>query len=119
MGEVIHAAFGNEREWADTRAKLLESLLSVGTLFGDNEELLRAKAACVCDLIREITEEVPKVILTMKLPENLTSEQLESVTIAIQEAALKGIEHEMMHAIKALVSSVYDLCTSKLQHEPS
>jgi len=44
MGEVIHAAFGAEREWEQTRSKTVDGLVTIGTLFGDDEALMRAKA---------------------------------------------------------------------------
>lgn len=115
MGEVIHVAFGTEREWEQTRAKTVEGLVSIGTLFGDDEALMRAKADCVYLILRKIVEEVPTVQITSRLPETLSAEQLEVITEAIKGAALKGIEVAMTHAVHALMGSVYDLCTSKLR----
>jgi hypothetical protein len=53
------------------------------------------------------------------MPENLSAEQLELLTGAIKEAALKGIEIAMTHSVQVLMSSIYDLCTSKLHARPS
>ncbi|HZO21316.1 MAG TPA: hypothetical protein VFB37_02350 [Steroidobacteraceae bacterium] len=118
MGEVIHVAFGTEREWEQTRAKTADGLVSIGSLFGDDEELMRAKADCVYQILREIVEEVPAVQITTKMPENLSAEQLETLTRAIKEAALKGIEIAMTHSVQVLMASIYDLCTSKLHACP-
>ena len=114
MGEVIHVAFGTEREWEQTHEKTVDGLVTIGSLFGDDESLMRAKADCVYQLLREIVEEVPSVQITTKLPENLSPEQLDALTRVIKEAALKGIEIAMTHSVQVLMSSIYDLCTSKL-----
>jgi hypothetical protein len=118
MGEVIHVAFGTEREWEQTRAKTTDGLVSIGTLFGDDENLMRAKADRVYQILREIVEEVPSVQITTKMPENLSSEQLDALTRAIKDAALKGIEIAMTHSVQVLMGSIYDLCTSKLDAYP-
>jgi hypothetical protein len=114
MGEVIHVAFGTEREWEQTHEKTVDGLVTIGSLFGDDESLMRAKADCVYHVLREIVEEVPSVQITTKLPENLTPEQLDALTRVIKEAALKGIEIAMTHSVQVLMGSIYDLCTSKL-----
>jgi hypothetical protein len=92
----------------------VDGLITIGSLFGDDEELMRAKADCVYHLLREIVEEVPSVQITTKMPENLTAEQLDAMTGVIRDAALKGIEIAMTHSVRVLMSSIYDLCTSKL-----
>jgi hypothetical protein len=119
MGEVIHVAFGIEREWEQTHAKTVDGLVAIGGLFGDDEALMRAKADCVCQVLRQIVEEIPSVQITTRLPENLSDEQLSMLTEALKDAALKGIEVAMTHSVQVLMSSVYDLCTSKLQARPS
>ena len=115
MGEVIHVAFGTEREWEQTREKTVDGLVTIGSLFGDDAGLMRAKADCVYQILREIVEDVPSVQITTKLPENLSQEQLDALTRVIKEAALKGIEIAMTHSVQVLMGSIYDLCTSKLQ----
>jgi hypothetical protein len=115
MGEVIHVAFGTEREWEQTHEKTVDGLVTIGTLFGDDETLMRAKADCVYQVLREIVEDVPSVQITTKLPENLSPEQLDALTRVIKDAALKGIEIAMTHSVQVLMGSIYDLCTSKLQ----
>lgn len=117
MGEVIHVAFGTEREWEQTRAKTVDGLVAIGSLFGDDELLMRAKADCVYQVLRQIVEDVPSVQITTKMPENLSEEQMDALTRAIKDAALKGIEIAMTHSVQVLMSSIYDLCTSKL-HSP-
>jgi hypothetical protein len=119
MGEVIHVAFGTEREWEQTHAKTVDGLVTIGSLFGDDEALMRAKADCVYQILRQIVEDVPTVQITTKLPENLSTEQLDLLTGAIKEAALKGIEIAMTHSVQVLMGSIYDLCTSKLHARPS
>jgi hypothetical protein len=115
MGEVIHVAFGTEREWEQTHEKTVDGLVTIGSLFGDDAGLMRAKADCVYQILREIVEDVPSVQITTKLPENLSQEQLDALTRVIKEAALKGIEIAMTHSVQVLMGSIYDLCTSKLQ----
>ena len=119
MGQVIHVAFGTEREWEQTRAKTMDGLVAIGNLFGDDEALMRAKADCVYQILRQIVEDVPSVQITTRMPENLSDEQLDLLTGAIKDAALKGIEIAMTHSVQILMSSIYDLCTSKLQRRPS
>ena len=80
--------------------------------------LMRAKADCVYRMLREIIEEVPSVQISTKLPAEFSSAQLEVLTDAIKEAALKGIEIAMTHAVQVMMASIYDLCTSKLQAPP-
>ena len=119
MGEVIHATFGTEREWEQTHDKTVDGLLTIGTLFGDDEDLMRAKADCVYHLLRQIVEDIPSVQITTRMPENLSEEQLKMLTESIRQAALKGIEVAMTHSVQMLMSSIYDLCTSKLKTRPS
>jgi hypothetical protein len=119
MGEVIHASFGTEREWEQTHDKTVDGLLTIGTLFGDDEALMRAKADCVYHILRQIVEDIPSVQITSRMPENLSEEQLAMLTESIRQAALKGIEVAMTHSVQVLMSSIYDLCTSKLKTRPS
>ena len=119
MGQVIHVSFGTEREWEQTRQKTVDGLVTIGTLFGDDEALMRAKADCVYQILRSIVEEVPSVQITTKMPENLSAEQVDSVASIVKESALKGIEVAMTHSVQVLMSSIYDLCTSKLSGRPS
>lgn len=118
MGQVIHVAFGTEREWEQMYAKTVDGLVAIGTLFGDDEALMRAKADCVYRILRQIVEEVPEAQITTRMPKNLSAEQLELLTDTIKEAALKGIEVAMTHSVQVLMSSIYDLCTSKLRPGP-
>jgi hypothetical protein len=118
MGEVIHANFGTERMWEQTHDKTADGLLAIGTLFGDDEALMRAKADCVYHLLRQIVEDIPSVQITTRMPENLSEPQLAMLTEAIRQAALKGIEVAMTHSVQMLMSSIYDLCTSKLRTHP-
>jgi hypothetical protein len=119
MGEVIHATFGTEREWRQTRDKTVDGLVTIGALFGDEEALMRAKADCVCQMLREIVENVPAVQVTTKMPTNLNEEQVRLLTEAIRHAALRGIEVAMTHSVQVVMGSIYDLCTSKLNERPT
>lgn len=119
MGEIIRVAFGTEREWERTRTQWAEGLSAVGALFGDDEDLMRAKADCFYHLLRRMVEEVPAVRIAAHLPQDLPAEQVEFLTGAIREAALKGIEMSLTHSVRAVMAAVYDLCTSKLRERPS
>lgn len=119
MGEIIRVTFGAEREWERARAHWAEGLAAIGALFGDDEELMRAKADCVYHVLRRIVEDVPAVRIVAKLPDDLLAEQVAILTGAIREAALKGIETSMNHSVRVVVAAVYDLCTSKLRERPS
>ena len=114
MGQVIKVNFGAEREWEETHEKTVDGLVCIGTLFGDDEELMRAKADCVYRILRQIVEDVPPVKFSMKMPENLSPAQVELVTEALKEAALRGIDVALTHSVEAFMGSIYDLCTSKL-----
>jgi hypothetical protein len=118
MGQVIHANFGTEREWEQTHDKTVDGLVTIGALFGDDESLMRAKADCVYQVLRQIVEDIPSVQITTKMPENLTEEQIRALTESIKHAALRGIEVAMTHSVQVLMSSIYDLCTSKLEAQP-
>jgi len=63
-------------------------------------------------------EDIPSVQITTKMPENLTNDQMRMLTEAIKQAALRGIEVAMTHSVQVLMSSIYDLCTSKLHAQP-
>ncbi len=119
MGDVIRMAFGTEREWERSRAQWADGLSAVGALFGDEEGLMRAKADGVYRVLLRIVEEVPAVRITASLPPDLPAEQVEYLTGAIREAALKGIETSMTHSVRVVMAAVYDLCTSKLRERPS
>jgi hypothetical protein len=114
MGDVIHVAFGSEREWEDTLRKIEEGLVTIGSLFGDSETLMRAKAHSVYRILRGIVEQVPAFTIGARVPEPLTKEQREVLTGALKQAALKATENAMTHCVQVLMSSIYDLCTSKL-----
>ena len=117
MGEVIHVNFGAEREWEQTRTKTADELVAIGACFGDDEALMRAKADCVYRMLREIVEEIPPVQIDTKVPDNLSTDQLTVVNTAINQAAVKGIEVAMCHSVQVLMSSIEDLCTSKLARQ--
>lgn len=115
MSNVIHASFGMEREWRETREKTEAALVEVGRLLGDDEALVRAKADRVYALLREMVEHIPNVTIHSRLPASLTDEQREWVEASIKAAALKGIEASLMHCVGALMASIFDLCTSRLK----
>lgn len=119
MGAIIRVAFQTERDWEHTRAQWVEDLLAVGTQFGDDESLLRAKANRVCQLLRRIIEDVPALRITAQLPDGVPAEQIPLLTAAIREAALKGIEASLHHSVRSVMAAMYDLCTSKLRSKPS
>lgn len=118
MGDVIHVAFGTERQWEQTRERTIDGLVAIGTLFGDKETLMRAKADCVYKILRQIVEEVPSVQITTKMPDNLSTTQLEMLTDVIKDATMQGIEVAMTHSVEVLMASIYDLCTSRLAETP-
>ncbi len=119
MGEIIHVTFGAERDWQRARSEWSEGLTAVGALFGDDESLMRAKADCICQVLRRIVEEIPVVRVAAKVPDDLPAEQVALLTAALREAALKGIEATTYHAVRVLTAAIYDLCTSKLRAKPS
>jgi len=119
MGDVIHVAFGSEREWKDTLRKIEDGLVTIGSLFGDSETLMRAKAHSVYRMLRGIVEQVPAFTIGARVPEPLTKEQHELLTGALKQAALKATENAMTHCVQLLMSSIYDLCTSKLHTCPT
>ena len=114
MGEVIYVNFGAERKWEQTLVTLTEHLIHVGALFGDNEDLLRAKADCAHGLIRKIVEEVPALDLAFEIPDNLSEDQCNLIRETVRAAAYGGIETAMMHSVEVITNALYDLCTSKL-----
>lgn len=114
MGEVIHVEFGTEREWEATRLKLVDGLVAIGELFGDEEALMRAKAQCIFQVLRTMVEEMPDTRVTARLPDGVSPEQVAVMTVAIKEAALKGIETALSHVVQVMMASIYDIATSKL-----
>jgi len=114
MGQVIKVNFGAQREWEEMHAKTVDGLVGIGARFGDDEKLMRAKADCVYHILRQMVEGVPSLQLTIKLPEGLPPAQVEVVTEALREAAMRGIEVALTHSVQAFMGSMYDLCTSQL-----
>lgn len=119
MGEIIRIAFGAGRDSQSTRASWADGLCAVGALFGDDEQLMRAKADCFFRLLEQIVEDVPRVRIKTHIPPDLPAEHVEFLTHAIREATLKGIEISMAHSVRVVMAAVYDLCTSKLRERPS
>lgn len=101
------------------RQDTAQRLVDVGALFGDEETLMRAKAERLCEMLRRIIEDIPDVLYTAKLPENLSSVQAELVRAAISRAALKGAHRVVTYALQCISDSMYDLCTSKLAARPN
>jgi hypothetical protein len=66
---VIYAEFGNEREWAKTRTKTIEGLVTIGKLYGDSEQLMKAKGEVVYHCLRAIVDDVPSVTVSARLPD--------------------------------------------------
>jgi hypothetical protein len=114
MGEVIYVNFGAERKWEQTLETLTNYLVRIGSMFGDNEQLLRAKANCAHGMIRKIVEEVPALDLFVEIPDNLPQDQCNLIKETVRAAAYTGIEMAMMHSVEVLTNALYDLCTSKL-----
>jgi hypothetical protein len=114
MGQVIRVAFGTEREWEETYQTVIDGLVLIGALFGDEESMMRAKAKCVYSVLRSIIDQVPSIKINAPIPPGLLPEQLEVLKAGIKEAALRGIETAMTHSVEVLMGSIYDLCTSKL-----
>ena len=100
-------AFGAEREWEQTHTKTVDGLVTIGTLFGDDEALMRAKADRVYQVLREIVEEVPSLQITTRLPENLSDEQLEQMTAALEGCRAEG--HRGRHDALGLRADGLDL----------
>jgi len=115
MGEVIYGRFSSEKAWQQSHQKLTETLLIVGNLFGDKDQvLLRAKADCAHAMIRKIMEEVPQTEIIFDVPDSLSQEQRDVIKDILNTAVSKGIEMGTRHSVQVLANSLYDLCTSKL-----
>ena len=115
MGEVVHVTFGTEREWEHTREKTVDGLVAVGSLVGDDESLMRAKADCIYGMLREMVEKVPALRINTSLPDTLTPPEIDAVTEAVRKAAHTGIEAGVTHCVQVIMAGIYDLCTSKLR----
>ena len=119
MGEVIYGRFSSERAWQQSHQRLTETLLVVGEMFGDKDQvLLRAKADLAHAMIREIVEEVPETDIIFDVPDNLSQEQCDDIKHVLNDAVSKGIEIATRHSVRVLTNSIYDLCTSKLASQP-
>jgi hypothetical protein len=114
MGELIRVEFGTEGRWERMREKTIEGLVEIGALYGDGEALMTAKGECLYRTLRQMMQEVPAFQVMTELPEDLSPEQRGVVTAAIREAAQKGKETAIVHAVETLLDSIYDLCTSSL-----
>jgi hypothetical protein len=115
MGDVIHLDFYAGIRWEKARENLTESLVRIGTLFGDDEELLRAKADRAHGVIRKIVEDVPALDLAFDLPGSISDDQCELIRETVKAAACRGIETAVMHSVEVITNALYDLCTSKLE----
>ncbi len=112
--KVIQVAFGMQREWHQMRAEMIDNLIAVGSLFGDDETLMRAKAQCACDILRQMVADMPAVPVISGMPDNLSFEHLQSLKKIISDTFLKGVEAATVHAIQTLTVYICDLCTSLL-----
>lgn len=115
MTNVVHVAFGMEREWNLTREKTISGLIAIGSLYGDEAKLMQAKGERVYKLLREMVENIPTVRVTARYPERMTASEREMVEAAVKAAALKGIEAALTHAVECFMGGVYEICTSKLK----
>lgn len=113
--DVIQVVFGTEQEWQQTRAKLIEGLTTIGGLFDDDPTLMQAKAECTYKTLRRIIEDIPFLKVNTRLPAGLLPQQVEIISHAIQDGAYQGIELALSHAVNCMMTSIYDLCTSKLK----
>ncbi len=118
MSEVIRVRFGEEYEWEETHQKLISDLVATGSLYGDNEALMRAEADCAYEAIRRIVEHVPAVEITVTKPEILSAGQCELITESFRRAAIRSIDAAITHSVEVVTGSLYDLCTSKLAWRP-
>jgi hypothetical protein len=101
------------------KQKITQELVELGAQYGDEETLMRAKADCLCEMLRRIVEEVPDAQYVTKLPEKLSSRQEEAIGAALREAVQKGVQLVLTHALRSINDSMYDLCTSKLAARPN
>jgi hypothetical protein len=116
MADVADSPFEVSVQWDETSRETIDALVQVGSACGDDEELMRAKADRICQLLREILEDTPSLQITATLPPEFSEAQVELVATAIRRAATAGIQAAAGHAAEALAEAMYDLCTSKLRH---
>ena len=101
------------------RERTARDLIEIGTQFGDDESLMRAKAQCLIDLRRAMVESVPNVHLTAVLSSNLSAAHVNLVTSAIDEVTLMGVQTTLNHVMACIDHCQFDLCTSKLSAPPN
>jgi hypothetical protein len=114
VGEVIDVAFGIERDWQATRAKIEQRLLEIGGMYGDGPEIMRVKAEAIFRMLRHMVNGVPPISIQAVLPEDLDPEQMAMVAKAVEQAALKGVETTLTHCVGCFMEDMYDVATSKL-----
>ena len=103
--------------WQNTLRVVTEGLVTVGTVYGDDADLMRAKAIRVCKLLRTITEQVPRRETRATLAPGLTAKQRRQVGSAIRKALDAGRDAALIHVATVLTSVLYELCTSVLAPE--
>jgi hypothetical protein len=117
MGDVVHANFGNEKEWETTRMKIRDGLRTIGEMYGDDLALMDAKAEVAYKVLRDSVENLPLLSIKSRVPEELDEEGRAMVIEEVKKAALAGIETAMAHSVALMMAALYDLCTSKLARQ--
>lgn len=103
--------------WKNTQRVMMEGLVTVGALYGDDPNLMRAKAIGACKLLRSITDHVPRRAIRATLAPGLTKTQQRQIVSAIRKARDAGRDAALIHVATELTSVLYELCTSVLAPE--
>lgn len=107
----------NEGDWDTTFQRLQETLVANGLRYGDNPELMKAKADRIVRILRAMSSFRPLVPVLIGAPRGLTPAQLDIVRNAMGEVSVHGFTVGVMHAMNLLLEASDDLCTSKLSDE--
>jgi hypothetical protein len=111
-------ASANKLHWQNTSLPLaIDGLVEVGRLYGDDPDLMRAKAHRVYELLRTITDQVPRRETRATPPPGLTPKQHRQAVAAIRKALDALRDTALVPVAGVLMSVIYDLCTSTLAPE--
>lgn len=113
VNNIVRVRFGVDRSWRKALDATQRGFTEIGEQCGDDQELMKLKAASFVRLLKKISQGVTAA-LEPKLPADLTVEQRRMVEQALVEAVRAGVVATIDRDLKELTIAGTDLCTSCL-----
>lgn len=114
---MVKKGSDSDLEWEHALRAMADGLVAVGEAYGDDPDLMRAKAQRAYTLLRLITEHLPGRPTHIDLGAQLTPHQYRKVADQLRKARDAGRDAALIHVAGVLTAALYDLCTSVLAPE--